>query len=97
MGSYTIKFADGRREVLPIIYGCDVRDWHCRDTEPAKASNAVIAWSGHNSYARRERRPGIRLFKSTWEKPRPDSEVATIDLEAEHPVTAPFLVGLTAE
>lgn len=97
VGSYTIKFADGRREVLPIIYGRDVRDWHGRDTEPTEAINAVIAWSGHNSYARREQRPGIRLFKSTWENPRPDSEVATVDLAAEHPVTAPFLVGLTAE
>jgi hypothetical protein len=39
----------------------------------------------------------IRLFKRTWDNPRPGIEIASLDVVAEHPVTTPMLVALTAD
>jgi WD40 repeat protein len=97
VGHYLVRYANGRSEEIPIIYGRDARDWHELPDAPVGVTDAVIAWKGNNPAAKQAGNRGIRLFKSTWTNPAPDNEVATVDFVAEHVSTCPFLVALTAE
>ena len=97
VGHYLIHFANSRREEIPIIYGCDARDWWETPNVPDGVSGAVIAWKGTNPCAIRADDRGIRLFKRTWENPAPGVVVTKVDFVAEHDRAHPFLVALTAE
>jgi hypothetical protein len=59
-------------------------------------SNAVVAWSGTNPAAS-ERHMVLRLYSKTWENPRPEDEVRTIDLQSSLANNAPFLVAVTLD
>jgi tetratricopeptide (TPR) repeat protein len=90
IGSYVIHCADGKREEIPIIYGQDVVAWNL---DPLRTnSRPVVAWGGHN----RLHGP-VHLFKSTWENPRSDVMIETIDFLSHNAKAAPFLVAITAE
>ena len=97
VGHYLVHFANGRREEIPILYGRDARDWHEHPDAPADATEAVIAWKGGNPATKEAGTRGIRLFKRTWVNPAPDVVIARLDFVAEHAMTTPFLVALTAE
>lgn len=57
----------------------------------------VIAWVGQNTYSRNCGNRKIRLFKSTWENPRPLVRVTSIDFVSTMKQAAPFLIAITAE
>ncbi len=53
---------------------------------------ATIVWRGRTP----EGNP-VRLFKRTWENPRPDQPLASLDFISHETVAAPFLIAVTAE
>jgi hypothetical protein len=67
--------------------------------------DARIAWEGTNPAATDYRtdfpagEPGkeLRLFVATWENPRPDVEVTSLDLVSRETQSAPFVVAITVE
>jgi len=97
VGHYLVHFANGRREEIPILYGRDAGDWHEHPDAPVDATDAVIAWKGWNPACKEAGTRGIRLFKRTWLNPAPEVVITRLDFVAEHAMTAPFLVALTAE
>src|SRR5262245_7775527 len=50
IGSYTIHYADGTKEAIPIVYGKDVRDWWVGADAP-DVTRGKEAWKGDNDAA----------------------------------------------
>ena len=95
IGQYLVRFEDGSEVEVPIVLGKDVLDWV---VEPeAHMPAPVVAWVGQNTYSRNRGNRKIRLFKSTWENPRPHVRVTTIDFVSTMKQAAPFLIAITAE
>ncbi len=88
VGKYILNYADGGTHEIEIKYGEDVVDWWAYGGIPTKS---VIAWRGTNPQAT------IRLFRNTWENPKPDSIVDSLDYISTMDQSVPYLVALTVE
>lgn len=92
IGSYIVHYADGREQTIPIIYGEDLRDWNGNTDSSTTIKRGTMVWSGTN------RAPfHVRLFKTIWVNPWPETEITTLDYVSAMSESAPFLVALTAE
>ena len=95
IGAYHVRYADGVTADVPIVYGRDVWDWW-QVEQDVTGPNARVAWRGSNPAARQSGK-GVILFKLTWENPRPDFKIASVDFESAMQTSAPFLLALTAD
>jgi hypothetical protein len=91
VGAYVIQYADGQREEVPIRYGRHVRDW-VLSVDPGELPDAKVAWTGTHPT-----KGAIRIFEQTWENPRPEVQIATLDFVSKLTKCAPFLIAITAE
>jgi hypothetical protein len=95
-GSYTIHYADGLIQTLPLVYGKQISDWWFNPNDPAEPKDAKVVWTGQNDAAKAHGR-AIRLYQFTLENPRKDAEVATISVVANAPADGPFLLAITLD
>ena len=96
IGRYTVKYEDKSEEIIPIVYGEDVRDWFNHD-QSKPASRGKVVWEGENEFAR-QFNAKLRLYRSEWKNPKPDKKVLSIDFSRDgDSVAAPFCVGITVE
>ena len=72
-----------------MIYGRDVHDCVPASNDPSAGESGKVAWTGTNT--------NHRVYLSTWENPRPEIEVTTLDFVSAMTRSAPFLIALTAE
>jgi hypothetical protein len=94
IGSYTVKYADGNTETIPIVNAQDVTDWWKYPFSKAPTKGKV-AWEGANDAAK-EFDATLWLFMSTWKNPRPNSVVKSIDFASTMDTAcAPFCVAIT--
>lgn len=91
VGAYLVRYSDGEEVEIPLRYGEDVRNWWIGPDPKRLAAHASEAWTGSNSAA------AIRLFRMSWENPRPAQRIAAVDFESSLTACAPFLVAITAE
>jgi eukaryotic-like serine/threonine-protein kinase len=98
IGSYILHYADGSQHELEIIYGRDLRDWWLggRGDPETAVTHARVAWTGSNPIAE-EFQAQVRLFLRTYENPRPEAEVVSVDFVSKQTTSAPFLVAMTVE
>jgi WD40 repeat protein len=96
VGSYVLHYADGQTEELPLVYGKDLRDWWTLAGEPKETPNATVVWTG-NTPAAAANGQTIRLWKRTYENPRPDVEITHLDFVSAMAFPAPFVVAITVE
>jgi WD40 repeat protein len=90
LATYTVHWADGREERIPIRYVVEARPW---DWEPLSAHPAAaVAWSSSSPAGL-----PVWLFRTTWTNTHPDVAVAALDLESAMTSCAPFIVAITAE
>lgn len=92
VGSYIIHYAGGQDQVIPIIYGEDVRDWNGSIDPSADITHGVVVWSAINNANLH-----VRLFKTSWVNPMPENELISIDYTSAMANAAPFLIAITAE
>jgi hypothetical protein len=93
---YVVRYTDGESTEIPVVYGRDLRGWW-KFFDDLPDTTAKIAWEGMNGTAR-EWGVSLRLYHSTWENPRKDAEIESIQFESMNDsIAAPFVVGLTAE
>jgi hypothetical protein len=92
IGRYRLHYADGQEQVIPIVYGADVRDWNTDNDPTVKLAHSSVAWSGFNSA-----KVVVRLFKTTWVNPLPETEIVSLDYVSTMAAAAPFLLAVTAE
>ena len=92
IGSYVVHYTDGSEEVIPIIYGEDVRDWNGSNDMNSEVSHGTMVWSAINNAGLH-----VRLFKTSWVNPMPEKEIASLDYISAMATAAPFLVAITAD
>jgi hypothetical protein len=95
IGEYTVTWEDDTSVTIPIIYGEDVCDWWFDENDP-EPSRGKVAWKGENE-ASKGFNKGIRLYLTTWENPKPEKKVKTIDFSSAKTECGPFCVALTVE
>jgi len=87
---YLIHYADGATNIVHVVYGEDVRD--CMSQKPLGTSTrSAVAWEGKT-----KRGQDVRLFKTTWDNPRPATEVSSIDFKSGGKAQV-FLIAITVE
>ena len=95
LGSYIFHYADGRQIELPILASRDMAEWWSQPNE--QDMKAMVAWTGTNPAAHANGHT-IRLFKTTWENPFPDTPIRLLDFESDKPTPGqPFLVAITTD
>jgi hypothetical protein len=92
VGSYTVHYANGRREEISLIYNENLAEFIGPVVD---LSQAESAWQGPDDPRSSDNRG--RLFKFTWSNPSPEQEIASIDFTSTFTEAVPFLVGLTVE
>jgi WD40 repeat protein/serine/threonine protein kinase len=88
IGSYVLRYANGQKEEIPIIYGESVRDWIPDPDQTVGRESSNVAWSAS---------AGHRVYMSTWENPRPDVVIASLDFASKMTRCGPFLIAVTTE
>jgi WD40 repeat protein/predicted Ser/Thr protein kinase len=96
IGRYVIRYENGQQEVAPIILGENVLQWRFYPKFDRPIPRAVVAWTGENALTRLSEEM-LRLYKFTWDNPRPETAIKTIDFESFNARIAPFLIAITAE
>jgi len=96
IGSYVLHYADGQTAELPLVYGNDLRDWWTVPDEPKETPNASVVWTGNTPAAARNGQT-IRLWKRTYQNPRPDVEITHLDFVSAMAFAAPFVVAISVE
>jgi eukaryotic-like serine/threonine-protein kinase len=98
IGQIVIHYADGQKAVRPLVLGLDIHDWFDNTPSskrfPAAAAPVRVVWNGRNA-ASEKVGAGLRLFDIVWENPRPESEIASLDLVATG--GCPFFTAITVE
>ncbi|MBN1854650.1 MAG: M28 family peptidase [Pirellulales bacterium] len=95
IGEYRVHYEDGTLQVVPILYGQDVRNWQTKNDDRPVLKGSV-AWVGQNAYTRRTQ-GSTRLFLGDWNNPNPTKKVTTIDVVSATGTAAPFCVAMTVE
>jgi hypothetical protein len=97
VASLVLHYADGTTGKLDIVYGRHVYDWWFKGSSHLSlASGTKVAWVGQNPEAAREGYR-IRIFKSSFNNPKPDVRIKTIDYVSALTPSGPFLLALTVE
>jgi WD40 repeat protein/serine/threonine protein kinase len=98
VASLVLRYQDATEHPFEIEYGRDVRNWDFGPNGDSKTSitRATVAWSATNHLAIGKEQP-VRLFLSTFENPKPASEVTSIDLISTMTEAAPFMIAITVE
>jgi hypothetical protein len=96
IGEYTVNWDDGTSVTVPIEYGKDVLDWWCH-ADSGEPTRGKVAWKGENDGAK-TLNATIRLYLTTWENPKPDLKIKSIDYSStKQTQAAPFCVAITGE
>jgi hypothetical protein len=86
-----VHYANGSEQVIPIVYGQDVRDWNADNDTPTKVKRGIVVWNNTNKAGLH-----VRLFRTTWVNPMPETEITTLDYLSNMAEAAPFLLAITA-
>jgi hypothetical protein len=105
IASLVLHYKDGSTADIEIVSGEHVQDWwgpiyttDAGDYRNVTAPGTELAWIGGNpSIKKNNPEFSLRLYKSAFENPRPEVEIATIDYVSTITDAAPFLAGLTLE
>jgi hypothetical protein len=101
-----VHYADGSQVRIPIVAGSHLQNWWGPiyktaagpDARPPSAPGSELAWTGGNPWLKQEQPEfSLRLYKSTFDNPRPDQEITGLDYLSAVSDAAPFIVGLTLE
>ena len=95
---YLVRYSDGEQREVPVRYGREVLRWQQTKNQPEKAlSGASIAWEGSQLRWAKDPNKCIRIYKMTWENPRPEVQIESLDFISAMEDAAPFLLAITVE
>jgi hypothetical protein len=101
-----LHYADGTQARISIVAGAQVQNWWGPiyktgagwNARNPTASGSELAWVGSNPRIREdEPELSLRLYKSTFDNPKPDLEITSVDFVSSVTDAAPFFIGLTLE
>ncbi|MCI0540005.1 MAG: protein kinase [Verrucomicrobiales bacterium] len=96
IGQYIIHYADGQHTEVPIIHDRDVRDYWLFPEYSDGGTEVVVAWTGSSQHSRLNGAT-TRLYKGTWENPRPEITIRALDFVHADTHAAPILVAVTVD
>jgi hypothetical protein len=102
IGSFVLHYQDGQTKRCPILYGVHVRDLVggqpslVEDGGNAPLEHGQVVWTGSNLIAR-NLKGYLRLYAATWDNPRPDEQVVSIDFTSEVTRCALSMLAMTVE
>ena len=91
-----LNYEDKSQQEIFIRYGVNVLDWWKTKDDAVLDKNTEVAWTHSNSMATKSQAT-LRLFRTTFQNPKPDKAVRSIDYVATASLAASFMVGLTVE
>jgi hypothetical protein len=106
VATLVLHYADGSQREITIKSGEHLSDWwgpiYTTQADPARrfitSSDSELAWIGKNPWIKKyQPELSLRLYKSTFENPQPEVEIATIDYVSTMTYAAPFMVAMTVE
>ena len=96
IGKYVLHYAGGEKAALNIVYGTDALDWWKSAAEAKPPQSATVVWTA-SSPATEAVGASLRLFKRTYDNPKPDLTIETLDFVSTQAEAAPFVVAITVE
>jgi hypothetical protein len=96
VGHYRMRYADGQTVETPLQLDEEIGMWIHFPKLNRRAGLAEVAWTGEDPWAAKLG-GSLQLFKWTWENPRPDMELTSLDFVSALTPVAPFLIALTVE
>ncbi len=96
IGHYLIHYAGGEQLQIAIVCGDNIRDWWFDPQSAETTANAVVAWTG-KIVTLKKLDQVVRLYKFTWENPKPDLLIESSDFVSLNTQSSPFLIAITAE
>jgi hypothetical protein len=96
IASFVIHFKDGTSAEMPVVSEEDVSDWWQYPQRRFSGKRGKAVWIGSNP-ACRSLGACLKLYKSTWENPKPSVEIERVDYGSQVTAAAPFLIAITAE
>ncbi|MDB6057041.1 MAG: polymerase, sigma-24 subunit, subfamily [Verrucomicrobiales bacterium] len=102
-----LNYSDGSTEQLPIVAGLNVWDWWATlfktgvqqpNDKAGTATATEPAWTGSNPYVKKWMPDqSLVLYRSTFENPKPNVKLSSIDYVSADTQSVPFMVGLTVD
>jgi WD40 repeat protein/serine/threonine protein kinase len=89
VAAYVVHYVGGAQEEIPIVDGENVRTWS--DTQ-GPLSGASDAWVGKTDDDQL-----VRLIKFSWQNPRPEVRIQSLDFIVKGDFVNPSLFAITAE
>ena len=90
--TYRVRYADGGEALVPVRWGQEIGHWLARD--PVGLPNAAVAWTGRLAGAKDGEQAVVWMMQ--WTNPRPEAEIAAVDLVAgEAKWASAAVLGLT--
>lgn len=95
VGSFKINYEDGQKTDLILNYDQNVRDWW----QPAAEGNVTlqVAWSGPIGLNLQGQPQTGLIYAFSWDNPRAQTPIKSIDFSSALNNTAPFLLGVSVE
>jgi WD40 repeat protein/predicted Ser/Thr protein kinase len=96
IGRIAFRSADDQISERPLWVGKDLMDWWYPLAESPHRRGMTVAWTGTNAVSLFNKH-GLRLFRVTWENPRPEVPVDTLDLVAAPTRAELLFLAITLE
>jgi hypothetical protein len=89
-------YADGAVERVPLIYGrTTARFWGDAEQVDGERGFPASVWTSHQSAKEVGKERWLRLYQQSWDNPRPDVPVTTVDfISNRNSPAAPFLIAV---
>lgn len=99
IASILVHTADRTTVTVPVVYGTHVRNWHSwPDMPPSERTGGTVAWQGpQGQWKHLWPAWGLRLYRMTWENPRPLVEIVHLDLVSAMRDPAVFILGISVD
>ena len=89
IGSYVMRFADGRRVAVPVLCGQNVHDWW----KPQRLGFATMAH--RDVFVYKERKQHVAFWRASIRNPRPRVAVSSLEIVNSHPRASINLAAVT--
>jgi hypothetical protein len=96
IGRFVVRFANGRAETIPLVYGKDVAELWFYATSPEhklEMTNPVV-WS-ETGFDDAAPKPYVVFYIKKWNNPLPEQTVESVVFESASGQEDPFLVAIT--
>ena len=97
-----LHYADGSKTALALAGG--IQALRCVDAaipqelDMLKAPQTELGWMGSNPYLKKHNpSASLHLYRTTFDNPKPEAQVTTVDYISSMITPGPFMVGLTVE